>query len=126
MRFGRLLGTGARPGGAILVTDTSHVQIDGEDASPGAVRVCVRGYAAFLRVPRIPDGLDCPPTDRPFEPNLAGLRHLGHACMSALQNGADQHHVQARAHRRLSLSGARGAASLPPHGLTVPCRLNHD
>ncbi|MFJ8490447.1 hypothetical protein ACIRBZ_19130 [Streptomyces sp. NPDC094038] len=40
---------------------------------------------------RILDALEGLPADRTVELNLAGLRHLDHACMSALRNWADQH-----------------------------------
>ncbi|MGW5650590.1 SulP family inorganic anion transporter [Streptomyces humi] len=73
--------------------ETSHVQIDVDDTGTGAVRVRIRGHATFLRLPRILDALEALPADRSVELNLAGLRHLDHACMSALQNWADQHNA---------------------------------
>ncbi|WP_329295825.1 SulP family inorganic anion transporter [Streptomyces pseudovenezuelae] len=73
--------------------ETSHVHIDVDDSGDGAVRVRIRGHATFLRLPHILDTLEQLPPDRPVELNLAGLRHLDHACMSALQNWADQHNA---------------------------------
>ncbi|WP_275297653.1 solute carrier family 23 protein [Streptomyces sp. CdTB01] len=73
--------------------ETSHIHIDVDDTGEGAVRVRIRGHATFLRLPRILDTLEGLPADRPVELNLAGLRHLDHACMSALQNWADQHNA---------------------------------
>jgi hypothetical protein len=73
--------------------ETSHVNIDVDDNGTGAVRVRIRGHATFLRLPHILDALEQLPAHRPIELNLAGLRHLGHACMSALQNWADQHNA---------------------------------
>ncbi|WP_330324572.1 SulP family inorganic anion transporter [Streptomyces pseudovenezuelae] len=73
--------------------ETSHVHIDVDDSGEDAVRVRIRGHATFLRLPHILDTLEQLPADRPVELNLAGLRHLDHACMSALQNWADQHNA---------------------------------
>ncbi|MGW1893972.1 SulP family inorganic anion transporter [Streptomyces sp. NPDC002004] len=77
--------------------ETSHVHIDidvdVDGAGGGAVRVRIRGHATFLRLPHILDTLEQLPADRPVELNLAGLRYLDHACMSALQNWADQHNA---------------------------------
>ncbi|MCX4481596.1 SulP family inorganic anion transporter [Streptomyces cellulosae] len=73
--------------------ETSRVHIDVDDMGTGAVRVRIRGHATFLRLPRILDTLEQLPTDRPIELNIVGLRHLDHACMSALQHWADQHNA---------------------------------
>ncbi|MFJ8020535.1 hypothetical protein [Streptomyces sp. NPDC096311] len=53
----------------------------------------IRGHATFPRLPHILDPLEQVPADRPVELNLAGLCHLDHACMSALQNWADRHNA---------------------------------
>ncbi|OXY92406.1 SulP family inorganic anion transporter [Streptomyces diastatochromogenes] len=73
--------------------EASHVHIDVDDSREGAAQVRVRGHATFLRLPHILDTLERLPADRAVELNLAGLRHLDHACMSALQNWADQHNA---------------------------------
>ncbi|KUO16234.1 SulP family inorganic anion transporter [Streptomyces dysideae] len=73
--------------------ETSRVHIDVDDAGEDAVRVVIRGHATFLRLPRILDALEQLPADRQVELNLAGLRHLDHACMNALQHWADQHNA---------------------------------
>ncbi|MFF1291691.1 MULTISPECIES: SulP family inorganic anion transporter [unclassified Streptomyces] len=73
--------------------ETSHVHIDVTDPGSGPVQVRIVGHATFLRLPRILDALEQLPADRPIELNLAGLRHLDHACMSALQHWADQHNA---------------------------------
>jgi MFS superfamily sulfate permease-like transporter len=73
--------------------ETSHVHIDVDESGTGAVRVRIRGHATFLRLPHILDTLERLPGDRPVELDLAGLRHLDHACMSAMQNWADQHNA---------------------------------
>ncbi|MFG2847302.1 SulP family inorganic anion transporter [Kitasatospora sp. NPDC048296] len=99
--------------GAILVTDmfegvliglalavvkaaweTSRVHIEVEDPGEGLVRVRIFGNATFLRLPRILDTLERLPTNRPIELDLAALRHLDHACMSALQTWSDQHNAR--------------------------------
>ncbi|MGC4971670.1 SulP family inorganic anion transporter [Streptomyces sp. DT199] len=73
--------------------DVSHVHIETDDTGTGAVRVRIVGNATFLRLPHILDALEKLPHDRPVELNLAALRHLDHACMSALQNWTDQHNT---------------------------------
>ncbi|MCZ4513838.1 SulP family inorganic anion transporter [Streptomyces sp. ActVer] len=73
--------------------ETSHVHIDVTEPGSGPVQVRIAGHATFLRLPRILDALEQLPADRPIELNLAGLRHLDHACMSALQHWADQHNA---------------------------------
>ncbi|MFF0130330.1 SulP family inorganic anion transporter [Streptomyces mirabilis] len=73
--------------------DTSSVHIDITDTGSGPVRIRVVGNATFLRLPRILDALELLPRDRVVELNLAGLRHLDHACMTALQSWADQHNA---------------------------------
>ncbi|MGW1028228.1 SulP family inorganic anion transporter [Streptomyces sp. NPDC002577] len=73
--------------------ETSHVHIEVDDPGTGPVTARIVGHATFLRLPRILDALEHLPTDRPVELNLAGLRHLDHACMSALQTWADQHNA---------------------------------
>lgn len=64
--------------------ETSHVQVGVDDADGGAVKVAVTGNASFLRLPKILDALEALPTDRPVDLDLAGLRHLDHACRTAL------------------------------------------
>ncbi|WP_405961254.1 SulP family inorganic anion transporter [Streptomyces sp. NBC_00024] len=73
--------------------ETSHIHIDVTDPASGPIQVRIAGHATFLRLPRILDALEQLPADRSVELNLAGLRHLDHACMSALQNWADQHNA---------------------------------
>ncbi|MFC7908215.1 SulP family inorganic anion transporter [Streptomyces nigra] len=84
--------------------ETSHVHVDMDDEGEGPVRVSIRGHATFLRLPRILDALEQLPADRPIELNLAGLRHLDHACMSALQHWADQHNAHTVQPERTSAS----------------------
>ncbi|OAR22093.1 sulfate transporter [Streptomyces sp. ERV7] len=74
--------------------ETSHVHIDVTDQGGGTVRVRITGNATFLRLPRILDALERLPHGRGVELDLSGLRHLDHACMSALQGWADQHNAQ--------------------------------
>ncbi|MGK5631267.1 SulP family inorganic anion transporter [Streptomyces sp. URMC 123] len=66
----------------------------GSDGGEGApVRVRLSGNATFLRLPRILDALEALPANRPVELDLSGLRHLDHACMTALQSWTDQHNA---------------------------------
>ncbi|MFE4537153.1 SulP family inorganic anion transporter [Streptomyces scopuliridis] len=73
--------------------DVSHIQIDVTDSGTGPVKVRILGHATFLRLPRLLDTLEALPAHRPVELDLSGLRHLDHACMSALRNWTDQHNA---------------------------------
>ncbi|WP_241269162.1 SulP family inorganic anion transporter [Streptomyces chrestomyceticus] len=67
--------------------ETSHVhlEISGLDApSTEPVRVRALGNATFLRLPKILDQLEALPHDREVTLDLTGLRHLDHACATAL------------------------------------------
>ncbi|MCZ7457244.1 SulP family inorganic anion transporter [Streptomyces sp. WMMC940] len=67
----------------------SHVHISVSDSGIGPVRVRLSGNATFLRLPRILDTLEALP-QRHVELDLSGVRHLDHACMTALQSWADE------------------------------------
>ncbi|WP_131736399.1 SulP family inorganic anion transporter [Actinomadura roseirufa] len=76
--------------------DTSHLHIEvhgaDEDAVPDdPIRVTLAGNATFLRLPQIIDTLDALPRHRPLELDLAGVRHLDHACRTALTSWVDRH-----------------------------------
>ncbi|MFD0690036.1 SulP family inorganic anion transporter [Actinomadura fibrosa] len=71
--------------------ETSHVHIEIDDPGDGPVRAALSGNATFLRLPRILDALEALPRDRPVELDLSGLRHLDHACRTALTAWADRH-----------------------------------
>ncbi|WP_432095973.1 SulP family inorganic anion transporter [Streptomyces sp. bgisy100] len=58
------------------------------------LRVVISGNATFLRLPRILDTLEALPTDRPIELDLLDLRHLDHACHTALLNWTERHNNQ--------------------------------
>ncbi|MDQ1012915.1 MFS superfamily sulfate permease-like transporter [Streptomyces sp. V4I23] len=83
--------------------ETSHVHVDVEDGVDRnePVRVVVSGNATFLRLPRILDTLEKLPKDRHIELDLLGLRHLDHACSTALSNWADRHNKEEGATRVL-------------------------
>ncbi|QXJ21946.1 SulP family inorganic anion transporter [Actinomadura graeca] len=77
--------------------DTSHLQIqvhgvdDDGDEPRRPVRVTLTGNATFLRLPQIIDTLDGLPHHRPVELDLTGVRHLDHACRTALTGWVDRH-----------------------------------
>ncbi|MFG2492493.1 SulP family inorganic anion transporter [Streptomyces caniferus] len=79
--------------------ETSHVHLDihtpDDEAEPVTVRAV--GNATFLRLPKILDQLETLPADREVELDLTGLRHLDHACGTALTNWAEQHRRTRRA-----------------------------
>ncbi|MGP3953527.1 SulP family inorganic anion transporter [Streptomyces sp. 7N604] len=76
--------------------DTSHIQVQVDDSGGKAapVRVAISGNATFLRLPRILDTLEGLPKDRQIELDLLDLRHLDHACHTALTNWADKHNKE--------------------------------
>lgn len=63
--------------------ETSQVQIE-EVWEGGELRVQVMGSASFLRLPKLLDALDALPAGQPVRLDLSGLRHLDHACLTAL------------------------------------------
>ncbi|MFG3054730.1 SulP family inorganic anion transporter [Kitasatospora sp. NPDC048239] len=74
--------------------DTSHLQIAVTDSADGAVRVTLHGNATFLRLPRLLETLESLeelPADRPVRLDLSGVRHLDHACRSALELWQERH-----------------------------------
>ncbi|MEV3926618.1 SulP family inorganic anion transporter [Actinomadura coerulea] len=77
--------------------ETSHIQIevDEREEVTGAhgrpVRVALAGHATFLRLPQMLDTLEKLPRDRPVQLDLTGLRHLDHACHTALMNWVERH-----------------------------------
>ncbi|MEV4111545.1 SulP family inorganic anion transporter [Nonomuraea sp. NPDC049695] len=74
--------------------ETSHTQIKVADGGGGPIRVAVSGNATFLRLPKMLEALEALPKDRPIELDLAGLRHLDHACRTALTTWAERHNEQ--------------------------------
>ncbi|MFJ1863803.1 SulP family inorganic anion transporter [Streptomyces sp. NPDC088097] len=64
--------------------ETSHVHI--EEAWEGE-ELCVRivGNASFLRLPKLLDALEALPQAPSVRLDLGGLRHMDHACLTALE-----------------------------------------
>jgi MFS superfamily sulfate permease-like transporter len=88
--------------------EVSHVHVEAEDAGPELpLRVRVMGNATFLRLPKLLDQLEALPADRAVELNLAGLRHVDHACGMALAAWEEEHNSRAAA--ASSPSGERSA-----------------
>ncbi|MEU6040241.1 SulP family inorganic anion transporter [Actinomadura sp. NPDC047616] len=94
---------------AVLKTawETSHVHLDVDDDGTGPIRVRLTGNATFLRLPKMLDTLEGLPHDRRIELDLSGLRHLDHACRTALLNWAETSRDTAGA-----ASGTRGGVEL--------------
>ncbi|UZI33058.1 SulP family inorganic anion transporter [Streptomyces sp. VB1] len=82
MFMGVLLGIGL----AVIKTawETSAVRLD-IDEQDDRTTVSLSGSATFLRLPLILDTLEALPKDRPVELDLSRLRHLDHACRTALE-----------------------------------------
>ncbi|WP_282206396.1 SulP family inorganic anion transporter [Kitasatospora fiedleri] len=89
---------------------TSHLHIDLTDAETdaetgtgvsagsgtgtgtgGPLKVRLSGNATFLRLPRLLDALESLPVGRAVELDWTGLRHLDHACRTALLAWAARH-----------------------------------
>ncbi|GII77049.1 sulfate transporter [Sphaerisporangium rufum] len=81
--------------------ETSHIQVEVDDRGEGPVLVVLTGNATFLRLPKMLDTLEALPTDRPIELNLAGLRHLDHACRTALTAWTERHNSESAVPVRL-------------------------
>ncbi|MEU2717624.1 SulP family inorganic anion transporter [Streptomyces sp. NPDC007205] len=84
--------------------EASHIKLEVMDKGAGPVDAHLSGNATFLRLPKILDGLESLPQDRPVRLDLSGLHHLDHACRTALKNWAERH----------------SAAGTEPVKLTVP------
>ncbi|MFE9696364.1 SulP family inorganic anion transporter [Streptomyces sp. NPDC006270] len=82
MFTGVLLGIGM----AVVKTawETSAVRLD-VDERDDRTTVSLSGSATFLRLPLILDTLEALPKDRPVALDLSRLRHLDHACRTALE-----------------------------------------
>jgi MFS superfamily sulfate permease-like transporter len=70
---------------------TSHVQVGVRELTGGRLIVSISGNATFLRLPKILDALEALPPEKPVELDLTDLRHLDHACRTALDSWAVQH-----------------------------------
>ncbi|MGW1490118.1 SulP family inorganic anion transporter [Streptomyces sp. NPDC002402] len=75
-------------------TSHVHVQVDEGAERNGPLRVVLSGNATFLRLPRILDTLEGLPKDRHIELDLLDLRHVDHACSTALTIWADRHNKE--------------------------------
>ncbi|OON73483.1 SulP family inorganic anion transporter [Streptomyces tsukubensis] len=73
--------------------ETSRVHTEITEETDVTV-VSLSGNATFLRLPHILDTLETLPRDRAVELDLSGLRHLDHACRTALTNWAARHPAQ--------------------------------
>ena len=71
--------------------EASHLKTEVIDKGAGPIQVYLSGNATFLRLPKILDGLESLPQDRPIEVDLSRLYHLDHVCRTALENWAERH-----------------------------------
>ncbi|MBZ6473397.1 SulP family inorganic anion transporter [Streptomyces griseocarneus] len=70
--------------------ETSKVNLEVRE-DDGRMTVTLTGNATFLRLPRILETLEALPQDRPIELDLSPLRHVDHACRTALETWAARH-----------------------------------
>ncbi len=71
--------------------DVSDIHLDIRDDGEGPIRIRLTGNATFLRLPKVLDTLEATPRGRPVELDLSRLRHLDHACRTALTAWAEKH-----------------------------------
>jgi MFS superfamily sulfate permease-like transporter len=71
--------------------DVSEINVDVREGGEGPIEIRLTGNATFLRLPRLLDTLEAIPHGRPVELDLSGLRHLDHACRTALLAWAARH-----------------------------------
>ncbi len=71
--------------------DVSEIHVDVREDGEGPIEIRLTGNATFLRLPRVLDTLEAIPRGRPVEVDLSGLRHLDHACRTALLAWAARH-----------------------------------
>jgi len=74
--------------------DVSDIHIDVDEHDDGSITIGLSGNATFLRLPKVLDTLETIPHGRAVELDLTRLRHLDHACRTALQTWATQHDGQ--------------------------------
>lgn len=79
-----------------LEAATAERPDDGTEPQP-PLQVRVLGNATFLRLPKLLDSLEALPADRELHIDLSGLRHVDHACATALANWQGRHNAQAGA-----------------------------
>ncbi|MER0242079.1 SulP family inorganic anion transporter [Streptomyces sp. HSW2009] len=89
--------------------ETSHVHTTVAETPSGTVRVTLVGNATFLRLPKMLDTLEGLPANQPIELDISGLRHLDHACSSALVNWAERHNDADTVPVRIAAAGGGGA-----------------
>ncbi|MGH3378331.1 MAG: SulP family inorganic anion transporter [Actinoallomurus sp.] len=70
--------------------DVSEIHVEVSEAE-GPIQIRLTGNATFLRLPRVLDALEAIPHGSPVDLDLSGLRHLDHACRTALLSWAAQH-----------------------------------
>ncbi|MFJ8624926.1 SulP family inorganic anion transporter [Kitasatospora sp. NPDC093550] len=75
--------------------ETSRLHVETEEAPTGTIRVRLTGNATFLRLPKLLDAMEALPTDRVLELDLSELRHLDHACQTALTTWVERHNTAA-------------------------------
>ncbi|MBC3984162.1 SulP family inorganic anion transporter [Streptomyces sp. AC536] len=94
--------------------ETSHIHTSVKETPSGTIRVSLTGNATFLRLPKMLDTLEGLPADRPIELDLSGLRHLDHACSTALTSWAERHNDEGTVPVRIAAEArVDGAAKAP-------------
>ncbi|MFH8489138.1 SulP family inorganic anion transporter [Streptomyces longisporoflavus] len=88
-----------------IAWETPHARVEVADKGTGPIHVLLTGHATFLCLPKLLDALESLPRDRPIELDLAGLRHLDHACRTSLKTWTARHSAKGTAPVRVR-SGA--------------------
>ncbi|MFJ6197004.1 SulP family inorganic anion transporter [Micromonospora sp. NPDC092111] len=71
--------------------ETSHVRVTVGAGDAGPIDVTIAGNATFLRLPTILTTLNALPPDRTVRLDLRDLRHVDHACRTALDAWIETH-----------------------------------
>ncbi|MCX9192462.1 sulfate transporter [Carbonactinospora thermoautotrophica] len=82
--------------------DVSHLKVS-EERRDDRIELRLAGNATFLRLPRIVEILDALPATQRVELDLSGLRHLDHACLSAVESWAEQRRTMSLGEVRIQL-----------------------
>ncbi|MFY1627452.1 SulP family inorganic anion transporter [Micromonospora sp. WMMD735] len=95
MFTGVLVGLGLAVAKAAWETSHVRVTVDDGDGGTGPIDVAIVGNATFLRLPTILNTLHALPAERIIRLDLHGLRHLDHACGTALDTWIEAHNRSA-------------------------------
>ncbi|MBH5335654.1 SulP family inorganic anion transporter [Streptomyces pactum] len=86
-------GETAETKGVVGTKGAKGTEGPGDGDRTGPVRARIVGNATFLRLPKLLDELEALPRDRQVQLDLRDLRHMDHACRTALTAWAERHNA---------------------------------